>query len=107
MDKENCSSLPELLLLGITNNPDMKVLILTVFLAINLIVLIINIGMIILIKMNPQLQTPMYFFLSHLFFSDLSYSSAIGSKMLIDIFSKYKTIPLLVVPFNSFLSVSL
>lgn len=102
MDKENCSSLPELLLLEITNNPDMKVLILTVFLAINLIVLIINIGMIIFIKMNPQLQTPMYFFLSHLFFSDLSYSSAIGSKMLIDIFSKYKTIPLLFVPFDSF-----
>ncbi|XP_028641471.1 olfactory receptor 5W2-like [Grammomys surdaster] len=93
MDKENCSLLPEFLLLGITNNPDMKVLVFTVFLAIYLIILITNIGMIILIKMDPQLQKPMYFFLSHLSFSDLCYSSAVGPKMLIDIFSKYKTIP--------------
>ncbi|XP_031229356.1 olfactory receptor 5W2-like [Mastomys coucha] len=93
MDKENCSSLPDFLLLGITNNPDMKVLIFTVFLAIYLIILITNIGMIILIKMDPQLQTPMYFFLSHLSFSDLCYSSAVGPKMLMDLFSKYTTIP--------------
>ncbi|XP_013207759.1 olfactory receptor 5W2-like [Microtus ochrogaster] len=93
MDKGNCSSLPEFLLLGITTNPDMKVVIFTTFLTVYLVILLTNIGMIILIRMDSQLQTPMYFFLSHLSFSDLCHSSAVGPKMLLDIFAKNKTIP--------------
>ena len=49
--------------------------------------------MIILIRLDPQLHTPMYFFLSHFSFRDLCYSTAIGPKMLIDILAKSKSIP--------------
>ncbi|XP_075404333.1 olfactory receptor 5W2-like [Tenrec ecaudatus] len=93
MDGENCSSLTEFQLLGITNNPKVKVAIFIVFLGVYLIILVANLGMITLIRMDAQLQTPMYFFLSHLSFCDLCYSSAIGPKMLVDLFAKNQTIP--------------
>ena len=49
--------------------------------------------MIILIRMDPQRQTPMYLFLSHLSFCDLCYSTTIGPKMLVDLLAKNKPIP--------------
>ncbi|MBZ3871125.1 Olfactory receptor 5W2 [Sciurus carolinensis] len=95
MDTGNCSSLTEFLLLGITDNPEMKVVLFTAFLVVYLINLLTNLGMIILIRADSQLHTPMYFFLSHLSFSDLCYSSAVGPKMLVDLLSKNKSIPFL------------
>nr|XP_006989804.1 olfactory receptor 5W2-like [Peromyscus maniculatus bairdii] len=95
MNKENCSSLPAFLLLGITNNPEVKMLLFTMFVVVYLTNLLTNLGMIILIRMDPQLHTPMYFFLSHLSFSDLCYSTAVGPKMLVDLLSKDTTIPFL------------
>ncbi|XP_041536270.1 olfactory receptor 5W2-like [Microtus oregoni] len=83
MDKRNCSSAPEFLLLGITNKPEMKVTLFIVFLIVYLTILLTNLGMITLIRMDPQLHTPMYFFLSHLSLSDLCYSTAVGPKMLV------------------------
>ncbi|XP_032757992.1 olfactory receptor 5W2-like isoform X1 [Rattus rattus] len=93
MDKRNCSSLDEFIFLGITNNPEMKVALFTTFLLVYLINLLANLGMIILIRMDTQLHTPMYFFLSHLSFCDLCYSTAIGPKMLVDLLAEEKSIP--------------
>nr|XP_004667816.2 olfactory receptor 5W2-like [Jaculus jaculus] len=95
MDTGNCSSLTEFLLLGITDDPDMKVVLFIVFLGVYFTTLLTNIGMIFLIRVDPQLQTPMYIFLSHLSFSDLCYSSAIGPKMLVDLLARSKYIPFL------------
>ncbi|KAM4845637.1 olfactory receptor 5W2-like [Thomomys bottae] len=93
MEQGNCSSLNEFILLGITNNSNIKVALFTMFLLVYLINLLANLGMIFLINVDNQLHTPMYFFLSHLSFCDLCYSTAIGPKMLVDIFSKNKAIP--------------
>uniref|UniRef100_A0A8D1D6L3 Olfactory receptor n=1 Tax=Sus scrofa TaxID=9823 RepID=A0A8D1D6L3_PIG len=93
MDGENCSVLNEFLLLGISNHPVIKVTLFTMFLVVYLIILVANLGMITLIRMDPQLHTPMYFFLSHLSFCDLCYSTAVGPKMLVDLLAKYKAIP--------------
>ena len=65
----------------------------TIIFLVYLIILLANLGMIILIRMDPQMHTPMYFFLSHLSFSDLSISTAVGPKMLVDVFAKNKSIP--------------
>ncbi|CAM9435095.1 unnamed protein product [Rangifer tarandus platyrhynchus] len=92
MSRENCSSLTEFIFLGITDNTEDKVILFTMFLLVYLINLLANLGMIILIRMDPQLHTPMYFFLSHLSFCDLCYSTAIGPKMLVDLFAKNKSI---------------
>ncbi|XP_040351763.1 olfactory receptor 5W2-like [Herpailurus yagouaroundi] len=93
MDVGNCSSLTDFIFLGITNNPGMKATLFTMFLVIYLINLFANLGMIILIRMNSHLNTPMYFFLSHLSFCDLCYSTAIGPKMLVDLLAKNTSIP--------------
>ena len=92
MSRENCSSFTEFIFLGITDNTENKVILFTMFLPGYLINLLANLGMITLIRMDPQLHTPMYFFLSHLSFCDLCYSTAIGPKMLVDLFAKNKSI---------------
>ncbi|XP_043338867.1 olfactory receptor 5W2-like [Cervus canadensis] len=92
MSRENCSSFTEFIFLGITENTENKVILFTVFLLVYLVNLLANLGMITLIRMDPQLHTPMYFFLSHLSFCDLCYSTAIGPKMLVDLFAKNKSI---------------
>ena len=92
MDGENCTSLKEFLLLGISSSPVIKVTLFTTFLVVYLIILVANLGMIVLVRTEPQLHTPMYFFLSHLSFCDLCYSTAIGPKMLVDLFAKNKSI---------------
>ncbi|XP_005064647.1 olfactory receptor 5W2-like [Mesocricetus auratus] len=93
MDKDNCSSQPEFFLLGITDKHDIKGLLFPVFLVVYLTILLENVGMITLIKMDPQLHTPMYFFLSHLAFSDLCYSTAVGPRMLVDLLAEKYSIP--------------
>ena len=70
-----------------------KMILFTIIFLVYLIILLANLGMIILIRMDPQMHTPMYFFLSHLSFSDLSISTAVGPKMLVDVFAKNKSIP--------------
>ncbi|XP_074131986.1 olfactory receptor 5W2-like [Sminthopsis crassicaudata] len=85
---ENYSIPTEFILLGITNDPELKVILFVLFFIIYLVILIANLGMIILIRIDPQLHLPMYFFLSHMSFCDLCYSTAVGPKMLVDFFAK-------------------
>ncbi|XP_074131098.1 olfactory receptor 5W2-like [Sminthopsis crassicaudata] len=92
MMERNYSSPTEFIFLGITSDPDIKVLFFVLFLIVYLVILIANLGMIILIRIDTHLHLPMYFFLSHMSFCDLCYSSAIGPKMLVDIFAKDKSI---------------
>ncbi|XP_074083957.1 olfactory receptor 5W2-like isoform X1 [Macrotis lagotis] len=90
--EKNYSIPTEFILLGITSVPELKLVLFVLFLIIYLIILISNFGMIILIRSDPQLHLPMYFFLSHMSFCDLCYSSAIIPKMLVDFFAKDKSI---------------
>ncbi|XP_005408299.1 PREDICTED: olfactory receptor 1020-like [Chinchilla lanigera] len=53
-----------------------------------------NLGMMALIKLDPRLHTPMYFFLSSLSFVDASYSSSVTPKMLVSLVAERKTISL-------------
>uniref|UniRef100_A0A8D1RFF5 Olfactory receptor n=2 Tax=Sus scrofa TaxID=9823 RepID=A0A8D1RFF5_PIG len=93
MEAGNCSSLTEFIFLGISNNTENKGTLFAMCLLVYLINLLANLGMITLIRMDPRLHTPMYFFLSHLSFCDLCYSTAIGPKMLVDLLAKNKAIP--------------
>ncbi|KAM8968059.1 LOW QUALITY PROTEIN: olfactory receptor 5W2-like [Sarcophilus harrisii] len=92
MMERNYSNPTELILLGITNDLKLKVTLFVIFLMIYLVILIANLWMIILIRIDTQLHWPMYFFLSHMSFCDLCYSSPIGPKMLVDVFAKDKSI---------------
>ncbi|KAM7163337.1 olfactory receptor 5AR1-like [Macrochelys suwanniensis] len=93
MDRGNRSTrVHEFILVGLTDSPQLQVSLFMVFLVIYMITLLRNLGMIVLIKIDPQLHTPMYLFLSHLSFFDLCYSSAIAPKMLLNFLSENKAI---------------
>ena len=64
----------------------------TTFLVVYIIILVANLGMIVLVRTDPQLHTPMYFFLSHLSFSDPCYSTATGLRVLAGFLIKNKSI---------------
>ncbi|XP_066476361.1 olfactory receptor 5AR1-like [Tiliqua scincoides] len=95
MIEGNSSTVNEFILLGISDDPQMQFIFFVAFLLIYLVNMVGNLGMIILISFHPQLHNPMYFFLWHLSFCDLCYSSAIAPRMLSDIVSDSRTISLL------------
>ncbi|KAM4846238.1 olfactory receptor 5M9-like [Thomomys bottae] len=88
----NFTDVTEFLLVGLTSCPELRPLLFVVFFMVYTITLIGNIGMIILISVSPQLQSPMYFFLSHLSFVDVWFSSNVTPKMLENLVSEMKTI---------------
>ncbi|XP_060118414.1 olfactory receptor 5AR1-like [Heteronotia binoei] len=92
MDKANYSVLTDFILLGFTDNPQMQLPLFVMFLLVYVVTIIWNLGMIVLIYSESQLQNPMYFFLGNLSFVDLCYSSVIAPKMLSDFLSKSKRI---------------
>nr|XP_009680900.1 PREDICTED: olfactory receptor 1044-like [Struthio camelus australis] len=86
------NSVTEFILSGLTDCPDLQVPLFLVFLAMYAATLLGNFGMIVLIRMDLHLHIPMYYFLSHLAFVDICYSSVIIPKMLIHILEEEKTI---------------
>ncbi|CAH6792925.1 olfactory receptor 1030 [Phodopus roborovskii] len=92
MSRGNRTTVTEFVLMGFTDRPELQLPLFVVFLMIYLITLVGNLGMILLIKADSRLHTPMYYFLSHLAFIDLCYSSSIGPKMLQNLLAKKKTI---------------
>ncbi|XP_011382361.1 olfactory receptor 5M8-like [Pteropus medius] len=90
--RKNFTSVTEFILLGLTRRLELQILLFFLFLAIYVATLVGNVGMIVLIQVNARLHTPMYFFLSHLSFVDLCFSSNVTPKMLEIFLSKKKTI---------------
>nr|XP_002755311.3 olfactory receptor 5M3-like [Callithrix jacchus] len=88
----NFTDVTEFILLGLTSHREWQVLFFIVFLMVYIITMVGNIGMIMLIKVSPQLNNPMYFFLSHLSFVDVWFSSNVTPKMLENLLSDKKTI---------------
>ncbi|XP_043310566.1 olfactory receptor 1030-like [Cervus canadensis] len=95
MLKENYTEVTEFILLGLTDRVDLQPVLFVAFLVIYLITVIGNVGMILLIRTDSKLQTPMYFFLSHLSFVDLCYATNVTPQMLVHFLSKRKTISFL------------
>ncbi|XP_022363456.1 putative olfactory receptor 5AK3 [Enhydra lutris kenyoni] len=82
MEQNNGTEVTEFILLGFAGRHKSWHILFIVFLVIYLATLVGNMGMILLIKIDSCLHTPMYFFLQHLAFVDLCYTSAITPKML-------------------------
>ncbi|XP_044117002.1 olfactory receptor 5M3-like [Neovison vison] len=88
----NFTDVTEFILLGLTSRQEWQVLFFIIFLMVYVVTVVGNIGMIMLIKVSPQLNSPMYFFLSHLSFVDVWFSSNVTPKMLENLLSETKTI---------------
>ncbi|XP_068947139.1 olfactory receptor 8K3-like [Petaurus breviceps papuanus] len=77
------SQVTEFILMGITNSPELQGPLFLLFFFNYMAIVVGNMGLIILTNVDSHLQTPMYFFLRHLAFVDLGYSTTIGPKMLV------------------------
>uniref|UniRef100_A0A8C4W160 Olfactory receptor n=2 Tax=Gopherus evgoodei TaxID=1825980 RepID=A0A8C4W160_9SAUR len=88
----NLTTVTEFIFLGLTDHPELQVPLFSLFLVIYLITLTGNLGMIILIRSDPQLHTPMYFFLINLSLVDFCYSSVITPKLLVGFLAGNKVI---------------
>ncbi|CAK6440298.1 unnamed protein product [Pipistrellus nathusii] len=82
----------EFILRGLTNRPELQLPLFLLFLGIYSVTTLGNLGMIALIRLNAQLHTPMYYFLSNLSLVDLCYSSVITPKMLVHFVSAKNSI---------------
>ncbi|XP_038598531.1 olfactory receptor 1052-like [Tachyglossus aculeatus] len=94
MAPENITKITEFILLGLTDCAELKVIFFLVFLVNYALSLLGNIGMVVLIRMDSKLHTPMYFFLSSLSFVDDCYSSVFAPQMLAHFFVERGTISL-------------
>ncbi|XP_062950458.1 olfactory receptor 5L1-like [Cynocephalus volans] len=95
MGEENCSTVTEFILLGLSDDPELTVFLFLLFLLVYGVTVLANLGMVALIRVSSRLHTPMYFFLSHLSFVDFCYASMIVPKMLANILKKDKAISFL------------
>ncbi|XP_049629031.1 olfactory receptor 1J1-like [Suncus etruscus] len=84
MKQENQSVLSEFLLLGFPIPQEQQFLFFALFLAMYLTTVLGNLLIILLIRLDTRLHTPMYFFLSHLALTDISFSSVTVPKMLLN-----------------------
>nr|XP_004667807.1 olfactory receptor 8K3-like [Jaculus jaculus] len=92
MKQHNLTVVTEFVLMGITNRPELQAPLFGLFLVIYVISVMGNLGIIILTNMDVRLQTPMYFFLRHLAFTDFVYSTTVGPKMLANFIVDQNTI---------------
>ncbi|XP_004613590.2 olfactory receptor 1J4-like [Sorex araneus] len=93
MKRDNETSVSQFFLRGLSVPPDHQGLFFTLFLVSYLTTVLGNLLIILLIRMDSRLHTPMYFFLSHLAFNDVSFLSVTMPKMLMDMQTNHKSIP--------------
>ncbi|XP_069077664.1 olfactory receptor 2K2-like [Pleurodeles waltl] len=107
MEHLNYSFESGFILLGFTSDSRMEMILFTAFLIIYISIIVGNTFILAVIRLSPQLQTPMYFFLSNLSFLDICYSTIIVPKMLEIFLSQKKTISFAGCASQMYLSLSL
>ncbi|XP_074046186.1 olfactory receptor 5V1-like [Macrotis lagotis] len=85
-------TITELIFLGFSNHPELQGVFFLIFLVVYLITVLGNLLILIAIRINPVLHTPMYYFLSNLSFLDICYTSTTVPIMLVNFFREKKTI---------------
>ncbi|XP_055149904.2 olfactory receptor 5AN1 [Symphalangus syndactylus] len=88
----NITEITYFILLGFSDFPGIITVLFTIFLVIYIISLAWNLSLIVLIRMDSHLHTPMYFFLSNLSFIDVCYISSTVPKMLSNFLQEQQTI---------------
>ncbi|XP_061447450.1 olfactory receptor 4M1-like [Rhineura floridana] len=88
----NSTQVTEFVLTGLSHKRGVQLFLFTLFLTFYLIVLPSNVLIIVTIRGDPHLSSPMYFLLGNLAFLDIWYSSITAPKMLVDFFAERKII---------------
>ena len=88
---ENTTEVTEFLPVGLSDDPEVQILLFITFSLISLLTLVGHLGMTELILLDSRLHTPMYVFLSQLALVDLGYSSAVTPKVMAGFLTGDKT----------------
>nr|XP_014684972.2 olfactory receptor 7G1-like [Equus asinus] len=92
MEPRNRTDVPEFLLLGLTDDPELQPFIFCLFLSMYLVTILGNLLIILAVISDSHLHKPMYFFLSNLSFSDICLSTTTIPKMLVNIQARNQSI---------------
>ncbi|XP_006206537.1 olfactory receptor 7D2-like [Vicugna pacos] len=92
MEAENRTGILEFILLGFSENPELKPLIFWLFLSMYLVTVLGNLLIILVIISDSHLHTPMYFFLSNLSLVDICFSTTTVPRVLLSIHTENKAI---------------
>ncbi|XP_077171390.1 olfactory receptor 5B21-like [Paroedura picta] len=92
MERKNQTILAEFILLGLSEDPNIQLVLFATGLLIYVFTLAGNLAIILLIQTDQHLQAPMYFLLSNLSFTEICYISSTMPKMLWDLVAGNKTI---------------
>ncbi|XP_004714366.1 olfactory receptor 7G2-like [Echinops telfairi] len=88
----NHTVITEFILLGLTDDPELQPIIFSLFLMMYLVTVLGNLLIVLAVISDSHLHTPMYFFLSHLSFTDICVSTTTIPKMLMNIHTQNPTI---------------
>ncbi|XP_013907357.1 PREDICTED: olfactory receptor 5V1-like [Thamnophis sirtalis] len=91
---ENQTITTEFILLGLSRNPEIQMILFFVILTIYTITVLGNLLIILIIRTEHGLHTPMFYFLSHLAFIDICFSTVTVPKMLGNYITHKKTVSL-------------
>ncbi|KAE8588197.1 hypothetical protein XENTR_v10022400 [Xenopus tropicalis] len=95
MENSTQTSSDRFILLGLANIPYLQAIYVLLFFIIYITALSANSLLIIIVRINEQLQTPMYFFLSNLSIIDICFSSTIVPRIMINTLSQDRSVSLL------------
>ncbi|XP_036617621.1 olfactory receptor-like protein OLF3 [Trichosurus vulpecula] len=93
MGTQNQTWLSEFILLGVSSDQGTQIFLFVLFLTMYLLTVLGNILIVILIRLDTRLHTPMYFFLTNLNLVDVSYATSIVPQMLAHFLEEQKIIP--------------
>ncbi|NWW44273.1 OR4D5 protein, partial [Pedionomus torquatus] len=88
----NFSQVTEFILLGLSDTRELQILLFTFFFLAYVMVLLGNLLIIVTVRFDAKLSSPMYFLLCNLSFIDICYTSVTSPRMLVDLLSRRKTI---------------
>ncbi|XP_044110838.1 olfactory receptor 7E24-like [Neovison vison] len=92
MEAQNLTAVSEFLLLGLSDDPELEPILFGLFLSMYLVTVLGNLLIILVVRSDSQLHTPMYFFLSNLSLADIGFSTTTIPKMLVNIQTHSKSI---------------
>nr|XP_017499463.2 olfactory receptor 7G1-like [Manis javanica] len=81
----NHTDVPEFLLLGLTDDPELKPILFGLFLSMYLVTILGNLLITLAVSSDPHLHTPMYFFLCILSFTEICISTTTALQLLVNI----------------------